>query len=236
VPAANASVRVSGPGGTPSDTSDATFTVLAGRFAARPDTVHLPPVQVGFFAGNPLRIDNTGNAPLTVSGITVANPRFWVGRTTLTLAAGEGDTVGVYYRPAAEGADTTTLAISTDEPGGAHALVAESRGVVSLGASAAIPAAFALAQNRPNPFTGATLIQYALPRDVDVTLDVFDLRGERVARLVDGHEPAGRHEVRFGAGSHDAAGAALSRVPAGVYFYRLQAGPLSATRKMLLVR
>ena len=123
-----------------------------------------------------------------------------------------------------------------DVPGGPHAFVAVASGVVSLATESSLPAAFALAQNRPNPFSNSTLIQYALPRDTEVTLDVFDLTGHRVARLANGRETAGRHEVRFGLGAHDVAGAALGRVPAGVYFYRLQAGAQSATRKMLFVQ
>ncbi len=65
---------------------------------------------------------------------------------------------------------------------------------------------------------------------------MFDLHGQRVARLVAGRQSAGSHEVPFGAGSSDALGTVLGRIPAGMYFYRLQAGALRATRKMLLLR
>ena len=240
VPTATATLRVSGPGVTPLDVSDAEFAILSPRFAAAPDTLRLPAIQVGYSGGDPLRIDNTGNAPLTITGITVSNPSFHVGRTSFVIAAGESDTVGVFFEPSATGPQVTQLSIATDELASPHIRAARSQGVLSLAAPGEGAVAFALGQNRPNPFARTTLIQYTLARESDVTLDVFDLRGQRVARLVNGREAAGRHEVSFGTGAHAGAGAgagfSLGRVPAGVYFYRLQAGPLTATRKMLLVQ
>ncbi len=89
----------------------------------------------------------------------------------------------------------------------------------------------ALDQNTPNPFNPATTIRYALPRAGDVSLRVFDLRGRLVRTLVDGHQPAGDHTVRWD-GRTSAGGAAAS----GVYLYRLQTGEESRQRRMTLVR
>jgi len=235
VPATAATVRASGPGGTPFDVSDATFTIVAPRLLP-PDSLRLPDGQAGYVVSDPLTLTNTGNATLTISDISTSNARFWVGRTSLVLAPGAHDTVTVGWSPAAAGPDSALVLVTCDDGGSPHAVPVFGTGVVSLAAGDAAPAAFALAQNRPNPFTRATAIAYALPRTTDVTLDVFDLRGQRIARLVDGRQAAGRHEAWFGAGARDATGAAIGRMPAGVYFVRLQAGPQSATRKMLLVR
>ena len=235
-PTLTAALRASGPGVSPQDLSDAEFAILAPRFAASPDTLRLPDVQVGFSGGDPLRIDNTGTAPLTVSGIMLSNPSFWVGRTSLVIPAGESDTVGVFFAPAAAGPDLTEITFATDEPSSPHVRAATGSGIVSLAAPGTGSTVFALGQNHPNPFTGSTLIQYSLAREAEVTLDVFDLRGERVARMVSGRQAAGRHEVRFGSGVQAGVAAWPGRVPAGVYFYRLRAGELVATRKMLVVR
>jgi hypothetical protein len=100
---------------------------------------------------------------------------------------------------------------------------------------AASASVFALDQNRPNPFMHATTIRFSLAHASDVTLEVFDLQGERVATLMRGRTEPGPHEV-----SLDRAGPTSSRtrggsLAPGLYFYRLTAGDLSASRKMLLV-
>ena len=87
------------------------------------------------------------------------------------------------------------------------------------------PIAFALAQNYPNPFNPSTVIQYALPQTTSVTLKVYDLLGKEVATLVDGIQDAGSYTRSFDA----------SELPAGVYLYRLQAGPFTATQLMTLL-
>jgi hypothetical protein len=89
----------------------------------------------------------------------------------------------------------------------------------------------ALAQNTPNPFNPATTIRYALPRDVDVNLRIFDLRGRLVRTLVDGVQPAGEHTVLW-----DGRTAAGATAASGVYLYRLRAGDEVRQRRMTLVR
>lgn len=90
----------------------------------------------------------------------------------------------------------------------------------------ALPKAFSLAGNIPNPFRGATTLHYTLPSASDVTIEVFDMLGRRVAMLVDGPQKAGRHEVRW-----EARG-----VAGGAYVCRMRAGAFAATSMMMLVR
>jgi photosystem II stability/assembly factor-like uncharacterized protein len=107
-----------------------------------------------------------------------------------------------------------------------------------IGAATAVgdpTTSFALWQNRPNPFSGSTQIAYALPTEMDVDLEVYDLQGQRVATLVRGRQSAGVHSVAFGRGVATASGERLESLPSGVYFYRLQAGSFGSTRKLLLL-
>lgn len=91
---------------------------------------------------------------------------------------------------------------------------------------AALPDGFALAQNYPNPFNPSTTIRYALPEATEVRLTVYDALGREVKRLVDGLQVAGEHEVVFeGQG-----------LPSGVYVYRLTAGSVTQTRRMVLMK
>jgi len=103
----------------------------------------------------------------------------------------------------------------------AHKILAEGED-----ADKATPAAFGLDQNFPNPFNPATTISFALPEAAPVSLKVFNVRGELVRTLVDRSLAAGRHTVDFRA----------EELPSGVYFYRLDAGSFSESRRMMLVK
>ncbi len=89
-----------------------------------------------------------------------------------------------------------------------------------------LPDEFGLAQNYPNPFNPVTTIEYYLPRASKVRLEVFNVLGQSVVKLVDGRRSAGRHLVDFNA----------SGKPSGIYFYRLTHGEGTETRKMTLVK
>ena len=89
-----------------------------------------------------------------------------------------------------------------------------------------LPNSFVLEQNYPNPFNPTTVLEFALPRESKVKLEVFNVLGERVATLVDRTLPAGRYEERF----------APSGLASGVYLYRVTAGGFVETKKLLFLR
>jgi hypothetical protein len=89
-----------------------------------------------------------------------------------------------------------------------------------------LPTEFALSQNYPNPFNPSTVIEFALPRDARVKLEVFNILGQQVMTLVDEMRSAGYHSVRVD-------GKDLS---SGMYLYRLSTGTQSFMRKFLLLK
>jgi endoglucanase len=89
-----------------------------------------------------------------------------------------------------------------------------------------LPRGFRLEQNYPNPFNPSTAIRYGLPQRSHVSLAVYNMLGQQVTVLQNGEQEAGYHDVKFEA----------SALPSGVYFYRLQAGSYTETRKLCLVR
>jgi len=93
------------------------------------------------------------------------------------------------------------------------------------------PGGFALHQNFPNQFNPATVIAYDLPSAADVNLSIYDLLGRHVATLVDSRRPAGHHRVVW-----QTADPSGTRLPSGVYLYRLVADDRRITRKMLLLK
>jgi hypothetical protein len=89
-----------------------------------------------------------------------------------------------------------------------------------------LPAEFTLDQNYPNPFNPTTTIRFGLPESADVSLEVYTVLGQKVMTLVNENRTAGWHTVSFN-------GAGLS---SGVYVYRIQAGGMVQTRKLMLVK
>ena len=92
--------------------------------------------------------------------------------------------------------------------------------------SGVTPKAFALEQNYPNPFNPSTEVKYELPVPSHVVLKVYNVLGNEVAIIVDEKKSAGSYVVTWNA----------DEMPSGVYLYRLTAGDLTITRKMLLLR
>jgi flagellar hook assembly protein FlgD len=94
-----------------------------------------------------------------------------------------------------------------------------------------LPKAYALYQNYPNPFNPTTTISFDLPKDVLVEITIFDMLGRHVSTLVNKNIMAGRHHIKW-SGTNNL-GAPVS---AGLYFYRLNAGTNSATKKMIFMK
>ena len=89
-----------------------------------------------------------------------------------------------------------------------------------------IPSSFLLNQNYPNPFNPETKIQFGLPEDSNVKIEIFNIQGKIVTALVDGALSAGYHTATFDATSF----------PSGVYFYKIVAGNFTDIKRMLLVK
>ncbi|MBN1291549.1 MAG: T9SS type A sorting domain-containing protein [Candidatus Latescibacteria bacterium] len=88
------------------------------------------------------------------------------------------------------------------------------------------PAGFTVAQNTPNPFNPTTTINFSLVEDGNVTIDVFNVAGQKIDTIADGFMNAGNHSVTWDA----------SAFSAGVYFYTVKSGDLSRTMKMTLLK
>lgn len=89
-----------------------------------------------------------------------------------------------------------------------------------------LPTEYTLGQDYPNPFNPSTRIDYAIPKESHVRLEVYNLLGQRVAVLVDEAKPAGYYTA-----SLDASG-----LGSGLYFYRLTAGQVTFTKKMIVLK
>lgn len=93
-----------------------------------------------------------------------------------------------------------------------------------------VPEQFALQVPYPNPFNPSTLLRYTLNADGPVRLDIFDVRGRRIATLVDGYQDAGNHQVTWSPGSLKQTGSA------GIHFARLSNGSATRVQKLILLK
>lgn len=90
----------------------------------------------------------------------------------------------------------------------------------------ALPTAYALEQNFPNPFNPTTMINFSLPVEGFVTLNVYNSIGQQVATLVNESKTAGTYQVDFDA----------TNLTSGIYFYRISSGYFTETKKMILLK
>jgi len=92
--------------------------------------------------------------------------------------------------------------------------------------SEVVPSSFSLSQNYPNPFNPTTIIRFQIKDSKTTTLKIFDLLGREVQTLVNEKLKPGEYEVTFDG----------SNFPSGVYFYKLQAGDFTDTKKLVLIK
>ena len=154
----------------------------------------------------------------------------------LTLAAGAVDTVN-FPQWVADTPGTFAVTCSTTLAGDGHPgndAARESvvvRSLYGIKDERLIPRVFSLDRAAPNPFSGTTVIRYALPRLTPARLSVYSATGALVRRLQDGKLGPGYYTATWN--GRDGSG---RPVTSGVYLYRLEAGNYSATDKVLLTR
>ena len=91
---------------------------------------------------------------------------------------------------------------------------------------AVIPTVFSLSQNYPNPFNPTTTIQFGIPKEVKVTLKIYDAIGSEVATIVNEKLEPGYYQYQWNASTY----------ASGVYFYRLTAESFVSTKKLILIK
>ena len=94
------------------------------------------------------------------------------------------------------------------------------------GEGGSIPKRFELSQNYPNPFNPSTTIKFSVPKDGNVAIKVYDVKGQLVKTLVNQRVIVGNYTVDFNA----------SELSSGVYFYSLETADFQETKRMILVK
>jgi hypothetical protein len=94
-----------------------------------------------------------------------------------------------------------------------------------------IPSSIHLAQNYPNPFNPTTEIQFSLPNQANVSLEIYDITGRLITTLINGSMSSGNYTVTW-----DATNQFGQTVSSGIYLYRLQAGDIVETKRMTFIK
>ncbi|KAF0150824.1 MAG: beta-glucosidase-like glycosyl hydrolase [Ignavibacteria bacterium] len=111
--------------------------------------------------------------------------------------------------------------------------------ISDISAEENLPFNFSLSNNYPNPFNPETTIEYSIPKAAIVELKVYDVLGREVATLVDEYKSAGNYKITFNARHLELVSNFSGRsreISSGIYFYRLQSGSFSETKKFVLMK
>ncbi len=165
--------------------------------------------------------------------------------TTLVLSSGSNTFLYQAYLGRVQLSDYLTFEVSVDDEairtGSQSSLVGDiartwydgvsyarvgGETIVNIDDKAPLPLDFRLSQNYPNPFNASTTIAFNLPMELQVTLTVSNLLGQAITTLVNEKMVAGEYHIGWEAGD----------LPSGVYFYQINAGEYSQTRKMMLLK
>lgn len=184
-------------------------------------TVHLVIYNRGSL--NPLNVTQMVINPPSIRSVFTVTP------ATLAVPAQDSAIVAVAFNPSAVRLYNGLLTItnnSNNEPAKNIIIRAEGSPLGIVEIPGGIPMEYRLAQNFPNPFNPVTAIEFSLPVTTQARLTVYNMLGQEVGVLVNTLLTAGSYMYTFDAAS----------LPAGIYFYRLEAGSFSDIRKMMLLK
>jgi len=173
-----------------------------------------------------LYIRNAGDVTLFVDTIESANSQYFAEMPVAQIAPGDSQPVSVTCNPDTGQAPDGYIVIryAGTSPPDTVSLTYDI--VLAAGLDGNLPETPVLRQNYPNPFNPSTNVSFVLAERSRVVLTVYDILGRRVEIVVDEVLGPGEYTRRWNAGGQ----------PAGVYYYRLQAGEYTGTRSMVLTR
>ena len=180
-------------------------------------------ISAGKTTSNPITF--TRHADHEDSEVDAENPAIYLAIQRSSVTSTDSDIWGSGYDYSVRKAERL-LVIPEDTSGAAPA----------IGGKVMLPESTALLSNFPNPFNPDTWIPYQLNKLSDVSITIYDIRGNVVRTLDLGHQRAGYYTDRSRAAHWDGRNAVGEPVANGVYFYQLKAGDYSYLRKMLIVK
>jgi len=198
-----------------------------------PNRVLFGDVFLGENKTQSVRITNNGTAPLVISSISINGTGFTLpnGETSKTINTNSYYDLLIRFAPTAVRNHTGTLTLthsSTDSPSIINLL--GTGGTISVEEPTDVENSNStfLFQNNPNPVRSGydVSISYRLNSSGQVNLNIYDVLGREVVKLVNEYKPQGMHSAGFN----------TRNLPSGVYFYKLKTAGYEGLKKMLIIR
>jgi len=168
--------------------------------------------------------------------IFIADMFWWIGIDDISGTIPSGDSAKIEVTFSGTGLDVgdhyADIVVSSNDPDEPEVRVAAHLHLLPAGiVEKEIPEVFSVNQNYPNPFSSQTVIRYGCPGKAKVCIQVFDIMGRMVKTLANKEVEAGYHEVKW-----DGSNKFGRKIANAVYFYRIQAGDFTATKKMIFLQ
>ncbi|KAA3596585.1 MAG: choice-of-anchor D domain-containing protein [Calditrichaeota bacterium] len=201
-----------------------------------PDPLDFGGISVGTADSLELTLtNNDSTCYLAVGGVTIPAPydTLWsvdLLQFPLVIGPQSAEKFWVKFETDVFDTVTTTMTIDANLPNLSVDLIGYGL-PLSVESEKNIPESYSLKQNYPNPFNPQTQIEFALPKQEFVKLKVFNILGQEIKSLVSSKINAGTHKVIWNGKDKN-----NQTVASGVYFYRLEAGSFTQTKKMLFLK
>ncbi len=176
-------------------------------------------------------IQNAGNEVL--NGSVILPQGFDLeGEQNYTIESGESKVFSISHTPVAGEELTDTITITSNDPNNnSMTITVTVSNVTGIDGEESLPLQTALNGNFPNPFNPTTNISFALKKSSNISIDIYNILGQKVTTLINEYKLAGNYSITWeGTDSNN------HKVASGVYFYRMKTDNYTNTKKMLLMK
>ncbi len=172
------------------------------------------------------RIFIDGDMPMLTGEIAPAQKGEWTGVVSVTKAR------RIEWTTEGKGDFTITIGEDAYNMGETHGVdLQPGTYTFKVSVDRSLPDKLTLYPNAPNPFNAATEIRFAIPEDTEISLEIYDITGRNVRKLMEDKADAGYHRVLW-----DGYSDSNRELPSGIYFAVLKAGQTSAKQKLLMIK
>lgn len=209
-------------------------------FTTNIDSVNFGKVIVGDSLTKQITVFNPHDSAVTINEFYCTNPSFSTSiKVPVTIQPNDSIVVPLLFKPERNGTFTASFNIrNIGDYNGFQQMIARqvilsgtSDNVSAINQGAKLPGEFSLSQNYPNPFNPSTTIEYSLPEESHVRIEIFNSIGQKIATVVNADKNAGSHQINWSA----------NNLSSGIYFYSITTNSNSgknyfSVRKMILLK